>query len=129
MPLGLLACVVTLLVQAQLLSYLITTGWDLRHHAEDQGKAPEAAVRARQVKASALPWIALPALGAVAAGILGMAARAMVAPPMIHRVVTGLTTLAAVGAAYFLPRAAAELDALCEQIGLTDEARGTLPNR
>lgn len=129
MPLGLLACVVTLLVQAQCLSYLITTGWDLRHHAEDQGKAPEAAVRARQIKGSALPWIAMPALGAVAAGVLGMAARALVVEPVVHRWVTGFTTLATLGAAWTLPGLAAELDALCEQLGLHEEDRGTLPNR
>lgn len=129
MPLGLLACVLTVLVQAQFLSYLITTSWDLRHHAEDQGKAPEAAVRARQIKGACLPWIALPALGAVASGILGMGVRALVVAPWAHRAVTGLTTLSAIGAAWIQPGLAAELDELAAQLGLDDDARGTLPNR
>ncbi len=129
MPMGLLTCVLTLLVQAQFLSFLITTSWDVLHFAECKKLDSSVAQRAREIKSASLPWIALVALGVVAAGILGMGARAMVFPSEWHRWVTGLTFLASLGAAYWQPRAAEELEALMGELGLTDSVRQSLGNR
>lgn len=129
MPLGLLNCVVTLLVQAAFFSFVLTSTWDLEHVGARQGKDPAVAARAHAAKARAVPLVMLPALAAVLAGILGMAARALVVVPDIHGGVAALLTLGAALAAWLEPGVAAELEGLLGELGLDDEARRELGNR
>lgn len=118
MPLGLLAAMGTLFVQAHFLSFMLTCGWeiDLAVKARKLGPGPRQAVSA--LRSRTMPWMGVTALGAVVTGILGMGARAMTVPGWVHMSFATVTLIGALGAAFV------EAPAVHQQERLLDAVRG-----
>ncbi len=122
MPLGLLALLSTLLVQAHFLSYLLTTGWELEHEMRRKGLSRDLLLATRSLKRRSYPLCVSTALVAVTTGILGMGARAMVVPVAVHRgaglLLLGLAWLSA----WVEPGVAAANEILREAVAATPAA-------
>lgn len=129
MPLGLLTCVVTVLVQAFFFSYLLTSAWDIEHVAAKQEKAPELAPRCHALKRRGIGLVMVPALSVVATGILGMAVLIGLIPGHVHAAVASLVVLGTLAGIAWAPGVAAALEEIGAELGLQDAAEQELGNR
>jgi hypothetical protein len=129
MPLGLLTCVVTVLVQAYFFSFLLTSSWDIEHVAEKQGKAPALAEECHRVKARGVGLVMVPAMTVVITGILGMASRVGIVAGHVHGAVGGVVILATLAGLVWAPGLVGNLEVLGGQLCLSDREKQELGNR
>lgn len=129
MPLGLLTLILTLFGFAFVLSFLLTSAWNIQLETKARGRKLALYQESVQIKTEASPWIGIPALLAVVTGAMGMAVRALVLDPQVHFGAAS-TLFALTGiAAYRLGPRLKRLEEIMDELGIDEASRERLEGR